>query len=164
MAQTPTLLDTILVNDRFWPDVPIRDWVEGYRIPLDGREQGVKPVLLAAMLDANDALKPAKAAAKAAGYATLADYSSAHPEEVLDGQPEVQILYFAAVFNLAKAKTLKRLQVQNRRPLQETETLATDNTEGYFLDESQNAVGRILERMAPAAEASTRFGIYVAEI
>jgi hypothetical protein len=160
----PPILDTTLTNDGFWPDVSVRSVFEGYRLQTDGRDQMLIRVLLESMVDTNDALKSAKTQAQAAGFATLAAYAASVPEDVVNGEPVTNTLYLAALGNLVKARFVKRRQDQQRRPVPETETQGSDNTEAYFLDEHQNAVARLLNRMAPGATNQTNFGVYVASI
>jgi hypothetical protein len=164
MSTSTAFIETSFANDGFWPDVVVRDWVEGWRIPMDAKDAMLGQCLLQSVIDTNDALKTAKAAAVALADATLADYAkSSYPNEVINTQSVLETLYLSAVGSLAKAKTIKRLQAQQRRTTQETEALAADNTEQYFLDEHQNAVGRILQRMT-AEQGKSNFGVYVAAI
>ncbi len=164
MSNPPPILDSILANDGFWPAVPVRALVDSYRVPSDARDGMLNTILTLAMLDTNDATTEGRTAAIAAGFGTLADYAAAHPDDVLAGQPVVEILYLSAVYNLAKAKSIKRLQSTVRRAVAETETQASDNTEQYFLDEHQNAVARLLNRLAPAGARPTNSGVYVGTI
>jgi hypothetical protein len=160
----PSILDTTLANDGFWPDVSVRAVFEGYRLQTDGRDQMLIRVLLESMVDTNDALKAAKAQAQAAGFATLAAYADSVPDDVVNDEPIVSTLYLSALGNLVKARFVKRRQDQQRRPVPETETQGSDNTEAYFLDEHQNAVARLLNRMAPGASNQTNYGVYVASL
>lgn len=162
---TPTpILDAILENDGFWPPVPVRALVDAWRVPPDSRDGLLVSVLIDSILDTNEAVAEARAKAEADGYATLAAYAAAHPADVLAGQAVAERLYLSAVYNLAKARSIKRLQSTARRAVQETEALAGDNTEQYFLDEHQNAVARLLGRMAPGKARPTNSGVYVGSI
>ena len=164
MSTPIPILDAILANDGFWPAVPVRALVEAYRVPSDARDGMLAAVLSQAMLDTNDAVAVGRAAALAAGYGTLADYALAHPDDAIAGLPVVEMLYLSAVYNLGKAKSIKRLQSVVRRAVPEVETLGSDNTEQYFLDEHQNAVARLLNRLAPAGARPTNSGVYVGGI
>lgn len=154
------ILEAILENDGFWPDVEGRAFVEGYRLQSDVKEAWLTTVLTQAMIDTNDALAAAKAQAIADGYATLAAWSTAHPAEVLNGQQVAELLYLAAVFNLGKAKTIKANQAQQRRPPNESETTASGDLNTHFLDEHQNAVYRLYARLAPTVPATSNSGVY----
>lgn len=163
MTDTP-ILDRTLANDGFWPDVEIRAINEGFRLAPDGREGMILEVLKAAIIDANDALTDAKAQAQADGFATLAAYADSVPDRMVGGDPEVFVLYRAAVGNLAKAKQVKRRQDVQRKPVTDSEALGADNTETYWLDESQGAIARIANRLAPDIGGSTVHGAHVASL
>lgn len=163
-ATAAYFIDATFTTGGFWPVVVARDWIEGWRIPTDLKEAMSGQCLLLAIIETVDALQPAKAAAVALGYSTLAAYITAVcPDEMINEKPVLESLFLSAVGNLAKAKTIKRQQAQIRKPLGEAETLGADNQEQYFADEHQSAVGRIINRMVGNG-GRTNFGVYVASI
>jgi hypothetical protein len=114
----------------------VRTWIEGWRIPMDAKDAMLSQCLLQAVIDTNDALKPARALAIADDLDSLEAWIYANaPDETLNDISVLETLYLSAVGNLGKAKTIRRLQAQIRKPQAETETQASENTEGYFLDE-----------------------------
>lgn len=160
---TPTI-DTVLSNNGFWPDVAVRPLVDSYRVPSDARDGLLVETLTHSMLETNKALREAQKQAVANGYAALDAYAAAHPDDVIAGQPVAHTLYFGAVYHLAKAKSVKRLQTVARRPVPETETLASDSTEQYFLDQHQTCLAGLLELMADTGTQQTEFGVYVSSV
>lgn len=164
MPNPPSILDTVLSNNGFLPDVAVRPLDESYRVPSDMRGGLLVDTLIQAMIETNKAARPAQSAAALAGYATLAEYADAHPEDVIAGNHQAHHSYLSAVYNLAKARTIKPLQTLVRRPLPETETNASDNSEQYFLDRHQTALAALLDLMAPGSVHQGDFGVHVAAV
>jgi hypothetical protein len=159
-----SFIDSTFTSDGFWPDVVVRDWMEGWRIPSDAKDSMLGQALLGAIIDTIDALTAARDTATALGYENLDDYAAARFEsDTVNDIPVLETLYLQAVGNLAKARVLRRQQAQQRRPADDKEMLAADLGENYFQNEYQNAVGRILKRMLGSV-ASTNFGIHVSAI
>ncbi|SMF96136.1 Phage head completion protein (GPL) [Methylomagnum ishizawai] len=164
MSNPTPILDTVLENNGFWPDVAVRTLVESYRVPSDGRDGLPVDTLIQAMIETNKAAAPARDAAVAQGCASLADYADAHPEGMIAGHHQARHAYLSAVYNLAKARTIKPLQVLARRPIPETETNASEDTERHFLDRHQTALANLLDLMVPGSAHQADFGVHVAAL
>lgn len=158
----PTFIDSSIANDGFWPDVPVRRFIEGWRVPNDTRDEMIRSVLMQAMFQVNEAVSDAKAQAKEAGFGTLAAYIASLPPDELNDEPILQMLYLFAVYHLAKAATIKLLQSVNRKPADVKQTDAFDDLEINFQDAYQQAVTRLLNRMGVKdTHTGTNFGAYV---
>lgn len=164
MSNPTSILDTVLENNGFWPDVAVRTLAESYRVPHDARDGMMVDMLIQAMIETNKAAAPARDAAVAQGCARLADYADAHPEGMIAGQHQAHHAYLGAVYNLAKARTVKLLQTLVRRPVQEAEANASDNTEQHFLDRHQTALANLLDVMVPGSAHQADFGVHVAAL
>jgi hypothetical protein len=163
-APTP-FIDQELGNDGFWPSVPVRRFVEGYRVSLDTREAFIREVLIAAMLASNKALRAAVVAAKVAGYSDLEEYIGAHEEDTIGDEPLSQVLYFEAVYSHAKAATMKTLtSLQRRTTGEEAAANAADQYEAHHQDAHQAAIAGLLDLFLPDESHGTRFGVYAALI
>jgi hypothetical protein len=169
MADAPTpIIDQTLGNDGFWPAVPVRRFIEGYRVQTsEYREELVKQVLIAAMIQTNRALREAETAAVSAGYADLEAYLAAHPDDEIADEPLAQVLYFQAVYNHAKAATTKPLAALQRRggsANEENAANAADAYEVHFMDQHQSAVASLLDLFIPDEPHGTKHGVYVAAL
>jgi hypothetical protein len=163
-AAAPSILDSILANDGFWPDLPVRMAVETHRLQTDAREGALVRLLTEAMIETNEKLAAGKASAQAAGHATLAAWIAAHPPERVGGKPVVESLYFSAVLDWAKSlETERRASVQRQQP-NASETEGTARIVGDFRDSHQRAVHRLLKRLAPESAGSADAGAYISLI
>jgi hypothetical protein len=153
-----------ITNNGFWPDLSLQEFAEGYRVPQDSREAMQINVLRQSAIKVNEALESVARLFKQEGFATFYDWLAGNPaqsQEKIDGKPVAEHLYLAAVYNLAKAKTVKRLrQLQASRP-SESEALATDHEEQFFLDEHHQVVTALLRRLDPEKKAASHYGTYI---
>jgi hypothetical protein len=163
LASAPSVLDGTLGNDGFWPDVPVRAVVAAHRLQVDGRDGALTATLTEAIIETNEALAAAKAAAQAEGHATLAEYAEAHPDEI-GGQPVLVTLYLQAVGHWAKAAEVERRPGVDRKPIADGDADGQAKLTTSFLDQHQRTIARILKRMAPDQPAPTNSGVYVASI
>jgi hypothetical protein len=158
-------IDQDLENDGFWPAVPVANFVNGYRVSLDYREELIRQVLIAAMLASNKALRPAAEAAKAAGAADLATYCEDNPDATIGGDPLAQVLYLQAVYAHAKGATIKPLtNLQRRTTGEETAANAADAHEAHWQDAHQAAISGLLDIFIPTQIHGTSHGVYAALI
>ena len=161
-ANAPSVLDTTLGNDGFWPLLPVRKVVSAHRLQFDSRDGALTTVLVEAMIEANDALAAAKAKLRADGYATLADYMTAH-NETIGGEPVLVSLYLSAVGYWAKAAEIERRGGVERRPMAEADVDGQAKTAAGFLDQFQRTVTRIQQRVLGQG-GSADYGFHVASI
>lgn len=124
----------------------------------------MRSVLVQAMIDTNKALRPAKAAAIGAGFGSLADWIDANPGDVIAGEPLALECYLSAVYNLAKAATVKPLAALQRRAgsTNEDAAIAADSYDSYFRDQAQSAIASLLDIFEPDAPHATDSGVFVA--
>lgn len=164
MAQVTLFIDTIFESGGFWPDVSARAWMEGWRIPSDAKDAMLAQCLLQSIIETNAALETVKSLVSKLGFNCFEDYiDENYPDDTINDIPELKTLYLSAVGNLAKAKTLIRLQSVRRKQTQETEINATESTEFYFLDEYQNSVSQIFNKSGLTGTPTT-FGVYVSSL
>ncbi|BBL73976.1 head completion/stabilization protein [Methylomagnum ishizawai] len=171
-GKPPSTLSRTINNDGFWPDVDVRTWIEAHRLPAEYQDALILECLRTAMVEVNRDLRECKTAAIALGHdrlvadpaindSDLVTWAEAHPE-LIDGEPVVAVLYRNAVYNLAKAKALRRFATIDRRPVAENEAKSAPDTEAYFLDEAQQNLGGIQMRMLLGNPGKTNHGVYVA--
>lgn len=160
----PTALDSIVGNDGFWPDLPVRLAIETHRLQTDAREGALIRLLTDALIETNERLAAARARIEAAGYASLSLYAAAHPNDKIGGKPLVEGLYFSAVLDWAKAtETRRRAGVQRQAP-NGAEADGAMRIADDFLNSHQRAVARLLKRIAPDLPAVADAGVHVALI
>jgi hypothetical protein len=159
-STAPSILDSTLGNDGFWPDVPVRAVVAAHRLQLDGRDGALIGLLNEAVIEVNEKLAVAKAAAIEEGHATLADYTAAHPDEI-GGQPVLVTLYLAAVGHWTKAAEVERRPGVDRKPIADGDADGQAKLTTSFLDQHQRTIARILKRMAPDHSVPSKSGVYV---
>lgn len=138
-----------LANDGFWPTLMLGDLMDNYRIPAEYADGVIKTGLTLAMIRVNDKLSKVKFALIADGYASLADYTTAHPEPINESDVFTEH-YKNAVFARAKAGLLKNFATINRRPQADNQAKEGDDTETYWLDESQASIAEVFKRVLPA--------------
>lgn len=136
-------------NDGFWPLLQIGDLMEKYRIPAEYADQVIKTGLVLAMVRVNAKLKPVKDAMAVLGYSTLAAFIAANDAEQIDGVDVLVIEYENAVYARAKAGLLKQFQTINRRPQAENSAKESDETEQYWLDQSQGSIKVFFDLVLP---------------
>jgi hypothetical protein len=142
-------------NDGFWPSLSIGDLLNKYRIPAEYADDTIKTGLMMAMIRVNDALDEVKAAIVALGFATLADYASVNHTRTVGGINALQLQYEHAVFARAKAGLLKQFNSMNQKPEAENAAKTADETEKYWLDESQGCIKAYFDLIVPN---STKLG------
>jgi hypothetical protein len=140
-----------ITNDGFWPDLALGDLLTKYRIPAEYADDVIKTGLMMAILRVNDQLEAVKAAIVALGFTTLADYASVHHTREVGGINALQLQYEHAVFARAKAGLLKQFNTLNRKPEAENAAKESNDTEQYWLDESQGCIKAFFDLIVPAS-------------
>jgi hypothetical protein len=138
-----------VTNDGFWPDLALADLLSNYRIPSEYADGVIQTGLGMALINVNLRLNAVKAKLVLDGYATLAAYTTAHPETI-NGKQVLEELYKHAVYARAKAGLLMQFASINRRPQAENQAKEGDDMETYWLDESQAAIAEFFRRFLPA--------------
>jgi hypothetical protein len=138
-------------NDGFWPSLAIGDLLNRYRIPSEYADDVIKTGLMMAMIRVNDQLEDVKAAIIALGFTTLDEYASVHHIREVGGINALQLQYEHAVFARAKAGLLKQFNTLNRKPEAENAAKESDETEQYWLDESQGCIKAFFDLIVPAS-------------
>jgi hypothetical protein len=138
-----------VTNDGFWPNLTLADLMNNYRIPSEYADGVIQTGLSLALINVNQKLASVKAKLILDGYATLAAYTTAHPE-ALNGKQVLEELYKHAVYARAKAGLLMQFAAINRRPQAENQAKEGDDMETYWLDESQAAIAEFFRRFLPA--------------
>jgi hypothetical protein len=138
-----------VTNDGFWPNLTLADLMNNYRIPSEYADGVIQTGLNLALINVNLKLASVKAKLVLDGYATLAAYTTAHPE-ALNGKQVLEELYKHAVYARAKAGLLMQFATINRRPQAENQAKEGDDMETYWLDESQAAIAEFFRRFLPA--------------
>ncbi|MGJ0489611.1 head completion/stabilization protein [Methylobacter sp.] len=140
-----------ITNDGFWPDLALGDLLTKYRIPAEYADDVIKTGLMMAILRVNDQLEAVKAAIVALEFTTLAGYASVHHAREVGGINALQLQYEHAVFARAKAGLLKQFNTLSRKPEAENAAKESDDTEQYWLDESQGCIKAFFDLIVPAS-------------
>lgn len=144
-----------VTNDGFWPTLMLGDLLDNYRIPPEYADGVIQTGLTLAMINVNRKLGDVKAQLVLDSYATLDAYITAHPESI-NGKQVLEELYKHAVFTRAKAGLLKQFNSLNRKPNAENAAKESDDTENYWLDESQTAIAEFFRRFLPLETVASK--------
>jgi hypothetical protein len=145
----PALTTAVAItNDGFWPNLTLAELMDNYRIPPEYADGVIKTGLTLSIINVNEKLAAVKAQLIADGYATLEAYTTAHSEPINSKQVLAE-LYKHAVFTRAKAGLLQQFNTLNRKPNAENAAKESDDTEAYWLDESQSAIAQFFKRFLP---------------
>ena len=148
-------------NDGFWPQLQIGDLLSKYRIPSEYADNITETGLILAMIRVNEALQRVKAHIQAdLAFDTFADYLEAISTPMATSEL-LQIHYEHAVFSRAKAHLLQNFKTINRRDVAENEAKEAEQTEKYWLDESQASVASLLKQFFPAENFKTTANFHV---
>jgi hypothetical protein len=137
-----------VANDGFWPNLTLADLMNNYRIPSEYADGVIQTGLNMALINVNLKLANIKAKLVLDGYASLAAYTTAHPE-ALNGKQVLEELYKHAVYARAKAGLLMQFASVNRRPQAENQAKEGQDMETHWLDESQAAIAEFYRRFLP---------------
>lgn len=137
-----------VANDGFWPDLTVGDLLNDYRIPPEYADNVILMGLVLAMVRVNEQLDKVKAQLELSGYADLAAYTSANPDDI-NGQPVLSIEYKNAVFCRAKAGLLQQFNSLNRKENAENAAKEAPETERYWLDRSQKSIKALFTEVLP---------------
>lgn len=152
--------NSTISNDSFWPDLSVGDLMDQYRIPSEYADKVIITGLTLAIIRVNEALKPVQDVIVALPFASLADYTAANSQQV--GGEEILLTHYkTAVFTRAKAGLLKQFNSLNRKPAAENVAKESDDTEEYWLDESQASIAALFRVFLPDETVLNKANIHV---
>lgn len=129
---------TVLQGDGWYPDIPVAEFVESYRLPAEFGEGLLSDHLALAVLWTRKQLVAWRAEREAAGILILADVS-------VTGVPGgAALLYRRAVFCHAKALLLGQFATIDRREAARNEAKEGTETADRFFAWAQNAITDLL--------------------
>lgn len=137
-----------LINDGFFPDLSLDEFLRDYRLPGDYAAEMVKSHVALAMIDVNNNLEDWRLDQETAGFTTLADI----PAPQIDGVSTLVRLYRRAVFCRAKAELLMQFATVTRREAGENSAKEAPETEDLFLQYSVHAQRRLMGKANFTAE------------
>jgi hypothetical protein len=150
-------------NDGFWPSLEMADLLNQYRVPSEYADDVIKTGLTMAIVRVNTKLADVKTAIKDLGHSSLANYAAVVDSEV-NGQDVLALNYRHAVFCRAKAFLLKQFNTLNQKPEAENAAKTADETEQWWLNESQGAIAFLSNFVLPDLAVSGKASVYVALI
>lgn len=138
--KAPVITDEIK-NDPFYIDISVTEFIKERRIPDEFDRGNTRNTLLVSIAQINNDLKQWKDEKKQGGLDSIKDST----DPMLDGQPQLVILYRSAVFSRAKAQVLQNFETLSQRD--EANNLSKSSKETYnsLLAESQRALRTLLD-------------------
>lgn len=150
-----------VVNDGFWPNLQVAHLLNQYRIPAEYQSELTMNELELATINVNDALERVKEhVTTVLSFNSLSNYCSSNDSKINDEYILIH-RYKHAVFCYAKARLLQHYQTINRRKIAENEAKESDETEQYWLDESQSAIAAVLSHFYPDESQVGTHGAHV---
>jgi hypothetical protein len=123
----------------FWPSLESGDFYDAYSIPAELPAVTVIGHLRRSIVCVRHALDDWRVEQESLGYATLTDV----PQESVDGEGELSLLWARAVFCDAKAELLKETATLSRREVAENAAKSGEDTEEKYREFSQDAIRAI---------------------
>lgn len=151
-----------ITNDGFWPNLTMADLLNNYRIPAEYADAVISTGLIMAMVRVNDALYPVKEAVVSLGYSTFAAFCAAEHPTAINSVNVLAMQYHHAAFTRAKAGLLQQFNSMNRKANAENAAKESDDTEQYWLDESQASIKALFDAALPDAGVLGSANTYVA--
>jgi hypothetical protein len=166
MSLTGKSSDTLAItvtNDGFWPDLKVGDLLEQYRIPAEYQTNLIINELTMAMVNVNEPLTAVKQqVVEVLLNASLDDYCSTEFDAAINDEFILVRHYKRAVFCYAKAKLLQQFLTINRRKIAENEAKESDETEQFWLDESQSSISALFAHFLPDGTPASSYGAHIA--
>lgn len=132
-----TLQNNVL-NDGFFPDLIVRDFLDKYRIPAEYADDTISNGVIVAMMSVNESLAPIKVELLL-DYSSLQSYADLNKEQI-NGNDTVIFMYQKAVFCHAKAWLLQQFNTLNRREKAEDVLKESPQTEQWWIKQSQETI------------------------
>jgi len=148
-------------NDGFWPDLLTGDLMAKYRIPSEYEGGVIETGLIMAMIQVNAQLEAVKQTIIDLGHADLDAYI-ATKSQLIGGKEVLLSQYEHAVYTRAKAGLLQQFKTMNRRKIAETEAKESDETELYWLDQSQSMIKQFFDLLIPLNSVVGKANTHVA--
>jgi len=146
-----TFDNTVIHNNWFFPALSLGAFNAMYRIDPSYSVDLVIEALTLAMLRINDQLAARVAEWAAAGADALEDVPQSYLGEGESAKKMLVHYYMRAVYALAKSKLLKEYATLTRREKAENTARESDDTEGYYLAESKQALRVLLGKTTKRA-------------
>ena len=137
-----------ITNDGWWPDVSTADLVSKYRVPSDIADDTISTGLSLAVVRVNETLDPVKQHLLTLGYTDFESYLAANSSPVVSSEL-LLVHYEAAVYSRAKAFLLQQFISMNRREVAENQAKESEQTEKFWLDESQSSIASLWNTFFP---------------
>lgn len=138
-----------ITNDGFWPDVEMADLMSKYRIPSEYADDTIKWGLSLAVVRVNEQLERIKQLILITEPAESFDEYLEMNSTPIFNLELLHVHYKHAVFSRAKAFLLKQFVTMNRRQIAENEAKESEQTEIYWLDESQASIASLMKAFFP---------------
>ena len=138
-----------ITNDGFWPDVEMADLMSKYRIPSEYADDTIKWGLSLAVIRVNEQLERIKQLILITEAAESFDEYMEMNSSPIFNRELMHVHYEHAVFSRAKAFLLKQFVTMNRRQIAENEAKESEQTETYWLDQSQASVASLMKAFFP---------------
>lgn len=149
-----------ITNDGFWPDVEMADLMSKYRIPSEYADDTIKWGLSLAVIHVNEKLGRIKQLILSEAVETFEDYMQANSSPIFNREL-MHVQYEHAVFSRAKALLLKQFVTMNRRQIAENEAKESEQTETYWLDQSQASVASLMKAFFPDEDFMRKSNFHV---
>lgn len=150
-----------ITNDGFWPDVAMGDLMSKYRIPSEYADDTIQWGLSLAVVRVNEHLERIKQLILSDAVETFEDYLQANSSPIFNREL-MHVQYEHAVFSRAKALLLKQFVTMNRRQIAENEAKESEQTEMYWLDQSQASVASLMKAFFPDEDFMRKSNLHVA--
>jgi hypothetical protein len=131
-----TVVEQIIENDGFWPNLCVAEFQKGYRLPAEFLGELLTDALSIAMAEVNDDLAKLKSSWRAVGITAV---ETADPLRLPERAFKAK-LYKRAVYCRAKASALQQFATVTRRESAENTGKEAPEREDTFLAFSQQAV------------------------
>lgn len=149
-----------ITNDGFWPDVEMADLMSKYRIPSEYADETIQWGLSLAVIRVNEQLERIKQLILSEAVETFEDYMQANSSPIFNREL-MHVQYEHAVFSRAKALLLKQFVTMNRRQIAENEAKESEQTETYWLDQSQASVASLMKAFFPDEDFMRKSNFHV---
>lgn len=148
-----------ITNDGWWADVSMADLMSKYRIPSEYADDTIKWGLSLAVVRVNETLDPVKQHLISLGFDDFESYLQANSSPVVSSEL-LLVHYENAVYSRAKALLLKQFITMNRREVAENQAKESEQTETYWLDESQASIASIWNMFFPEDSKAKTHGFH----
>lgn len=143
-GKTSAELDETIANTGFWPDVPLRAFVENYRLPAEYISELLQHEMQLALTRINTALAPI-----ADAFNDYSDIDQEHFGSDEGAEGDIYLHYVRAVHTFARANLAPLFVTLNRQEPADKAHEEWGLTMDYWLRESARSIAYIKQRLAP---------------